>query len=406
MASITALRGRPAAALLATVALGAGVAACGGRDDGSNSGAQAPKEVTTTKVQVVEGLGKKGGFDPSALYDRLSPGVVTILSLFDGSANPLSQGGDQEGGQGSGFVIDSSGLIATNAHVVTSGDPPNTKKAKQVYVEFSDGNRIRASIVGADLNADVALLRIAPGGLDLTPLRLGHSRELIVGAPVAAIGSPFGERQSLSVGVVSAVDRNIDSLTQFSIGNAIQTDAAINPGNSGGPLLNGKGQVLGINSQIKSTSGGGEGVGFAIPVDTVRRSLRELRKDGKVEYGYLGVTSQPLYPQLARRLKIKDGSGALVVNVQKGSPADRAGLDAGDDKIEFQGQQDIPSDGDVIVAVDGKKLSQADDLADLVSRRAPGDEIELDVVRQGKHRTVKVKLGTRPERRPQSQQQP
>jgi 2-alkenal reductase len=164
--------------------------------------------------------------------------------------------------------------------------------------------------------------------------------------------------------------------------------------------------VLGINSQIKSTSGGGEGVGFAIPVDTVRRSLRELRKDGKVEYGYLGVTSQPLYPQLARRLKIQDGSGALVVNVQKGSPADRAGLDAGDDKIEFQGQQDIPSDGDVIVAVDGKKLSQADDLADLVSRRAPGDEIELDVVRQGKHRTVKVKLGTRPEGRPQSQQQP
>jgi S1-C subfamily serine protease len=406
MPAITGLRGRPAAALLATIALGAGVAACSDGRGGSDPATSAPKEVSTTKVQVVEGLGKKGSFDPAALYDRLSPGVVTILSLFDGNANPLRQGGDQEGGQGSGFVIDDSGLIATNAHVVTSGDPPNVRRAKQVYVEFSDGNRVRASIVGADPNADVALLRIAPGGLSLTPLRLGHSSELIVGAPVAAIGSPFGERQSLSVGVVSAVDRNIDSLTQFSIGNAIQTDAAINPGNSGGPLLNGKGQVLGINSQIKSTSGGGEGVGFAIPVDSVRRSLRELRKDGKVEYGYLGVTSQPLYPQLARRLDIKERSGALVVNVQHGSPADKAGLETGDDKIEFQGQQDIPSNGDVIVAVDGKKLSQADDLADLVSSRAPGGEVELDVVRQGKRRTVKVKLGTRPERGPQRQQQP
>ena len=150
-----------------------------------------------------------------------------------------------------------------------------------------------------------------------------------MGTPVAAIGSPFGERQSLSVGVISALDRSIESLTQFQIGDAIQTDAAINPGNSGGPLLSARGRVLGINSQIKSASGGGEGVGFAMPVDTVRRSLRELRRDGSVSYGYLGVTSQPLYPQLARRLKLPVNAGALVVDVEDDSPADDAGLSKG-----------------------------------------------------------------------------
>jgi S1-C subfamily serine protease len=350
---------------------------------------------------VVEGLGEKGSFDASALYDRLSPGVVTIISLFgDGGPSILRGEDDGEGGQGSGFVLDGEGYIATNAHVVTTGQPPRTKRAKHVYVELSDGNRVGAKIVGDDPNADVALLKIDPAGLKLTPIELGKSSALAVGTPVAAIGSPFGERQSLSVGVISAVDRNIDSLTQFTIGDAIQTDAAINPGNSGGPLLNGQGQVLGINSQIKSTSGGGEGVGFAVPVDTVRRSLRELRRHGKVHYGYLGVTSQPLYPQLAKRLDLPDKAGALIVQVQKGSPADKAGLETGGGKIEFQGQPDIPSDGDVILAVDGHKLTRQSDLADLISSRNAGDEVELEVYRDGKRRNVKVKLGARPERSP------
>ena len=386
---------RLAGAVLAAAAL----SGCSSDDEEKSSDPGAATKVKTTRVQVVEGSGKKDGFDPAALYDRLSPGVVTVISIFNGRAS-LLRSEDGEGGQGSGFVLDGEGRIATNAHVVSTGDPPNTKRAKEVYVELSDGNRVKAEIVGTDPNADVALLKIDPGGLELTPLPLGSSKEIDVGEPVAAIGSPFGERQSLSVGVISAVDRTIESLTQFQIGDAIQTDAAVNPGNSGGPLLSSGGEVLGINSQIKSTSGGGEGVGFAVPVDTVRRSLRELREHGRVRYGYLGVTSQVLYPQLARRLDLPVEAGALIVQVQNDSPADDAGLRSGGRKIEFQGVPDIPSDGDVIVAVDDRKLTRRDDLADVISARSAGDEVELEVIRDGDRRTVKVKLGERPQRPP------
>ncbi len=379
-----------AAAWLAGCSLGA--------DD--EVGDSSPRDVRTTKVQVVEGLGRRGGLDAEGLYRRLSPGVVTVISDFgDGSSSLGSDGG--EGGQGSGFVLDGDGRVATNAHVVTEGKPPGTRKAERVYVEFSDSNRVRARVVGYDLNSDVALLKIDPAGLELTPLALGHSGDLSVGTPVAAIGSPFGERQSLSIGVISALNRSIESLTQFQIGDAIQTDAAINPGNSGGPLLSARGRVLGINSQIKSASGGGEGVGFAVPVDTVRRSLRELRRDGSVSYGYLGVTSQPLYPQLARRLKLPVSAGALIVEVQEDSPADDAGLSEGDDTIDFQGQSGVPSDGDVVISVDGRRLTRAGDLADRIGRHRAGDSIRLELLRDGKRRTVEVELGKRPEKPPQ-----
>ncbi len=394
------------AAVLAALAIG--VSACSD-DEKSEADAGAgvspaaeadsSKAAPTTRVEVVKGLSTKNGLDASALYNRLSPGVVTILSIFDGGASLLSEEGG-EGGQGSGFVLDGEGYIATNAHVVTTGDAPDTERATEVYVEFSDGNRVPAKIIGDDPNSDVALIKVDPAGLDLTPLQLGRSDDLIVGQPVAAIGSPFGERQSLSVGVVSAVDRNIESLTAFAIGNAIQTDAAINPGNSGGPLLSAQGRVLGINSQIKSTSGGGEGVGFAVPVDTVRRSLSELRADGTVDYGYLGVTSQPLYPQLAEKLGLPDPTGALIVEVAPGSPAADADLEVGGRTIEFQGQTEIPADGDVIVSVDGRKLSRTDDLADVISSKSAGEEVELEVVRGADRRNVTVELGKRPGRAP------
>ena len=396
---------RLAAATVAALALGLSACSDDDNDGGDSAGpaaaqAEAPAEVRTTRVEVVEGLGAKGGLDASALYDRLSPGVVTILSVFDGGASLLGEDGG-EGGQGSGFVLDGEGYIATNAHVVTTGEAPDSERAKEVYVQFSDGNQVPAEIIGDDPNSDVALIKVNPAGLDLTPLALGRSEDIAVGEPVAAIGSPFGERQSLSIGVVSALDRNIESLTAFQIGNAIQTDAAINPGNSGGPLLNARGEVLGINSQIKSAGGGGEGVGFAVPVDTVRRSLRELREDGTVDYGYLGVTSQSLYPQLAEKLGLPDPAGALIVRVEPGSPADEAKLTAGTRSIEFQGQSDIPAGGDVIVGVDGRKLSLRDDLADLISAKSTGDEVKLDVVRGDDRRTVTVELGKRPERAPE-----
>ena len=355
------------------------------------------RTVEKTKVNVVENIGKDGAFDPQAIHERLSPGVVTVLSIFGEPGKPRPGGG--EGGQGSGFVLDGEGYVATNAHVVL-GEPPKFDRAREVYVEFADGNRVEARVVGADLNADVGLLKIDPEGLELTPLELGSSDGLRVGAPVAAIGSPFGEEQSLSIGVISALDRDIESLTRFRIGDAIQTDAAINRGNSGGPLLDRRGRVLGINSQIKSSSGGGEGVGFAVPVATVRRSLTQLRETGKVDYGFLGVTAAPLYPQLARRLGLPVQRGALVASVEKGSPAAKAGLSAGKGKIEFQGQQDIPRDGDVIVAVDGRELRQNVDLPDLIGQRGAGEKVRLGVVRGRDRRTVEVTLAPRPSRPP------
>ena len=388
---------RRAAAALAAALLVAGGAGCevnGGEDQGGE--AAAPSEVTTTRVQVVEGLGRDGrstGFDPAAIYDRLSPGVVTILSIFEDGGGLLEEGG--EGGQGSGFVVDGDGHIATNAHVVTTERRNGTARADDVYVEFSDGNRVAATIVGDDPNADVALLKVDPADLSLTPLRLGHSAALAVGEPVAAIGSPFGERQSLSIGVVSALDRTIRSLTRFQIGDAIQTDAAINPGNSGGPLLNARGRVIGINAQIRSQSGGGEGVGFAIPVDTVRRSLRELRDRGRVDYGYLGVETLTIWPQLAERLGL-DVTGALVQDVVGGSPADDAGIEAGDDTISFQGQPDITTGGDLFVAVNGQRLTREHDLADEISAHSAGDRVRLTVIRDGERRTIGVELGKRP----------
>jgi S1-C subfamily serine protease len=385
-------------AVLAVAVVSTAVAGCGGDDSGPDR--TPAQKVETTRVQVVEQKGGGGGMNAEALYRRLSPGVVTVISKFDGGASPLLDE-DGEGGQGSGFVLDAQGRIATNAHVVTTGRPPRTKRAKEVFVAFADGNQVPAKIVGDDPNADVALLEVDPQGLSLTPLKLGSSRNLRVGEPVAAIGSPFSEEQSLSIGVISALNRNIESLTAFQIGDAIQTDAAINPGNSGGPLLSARGEVLGINAQIKSQSGGGEGVGFAVPVGAVRRSLRELRADGRVTYGYLGVETRQLYPQLAKKLELDTTGGALITRVEDDSPAKDAGLKAGDDELDFQIDENLKVGGDVIVAVDGRKVTRRDDLADLVSRRGEGDEVELEVLRGDDRRTVKVELGRRPDRAPQ-----
>jgi S1-C subfamily serine protease len=383
---------RAAAAAAAALILFAAGCDANGDSNGDDRGGRS--EVTTTRVQVVEGLGRNGGFDPAAIYDRLSPGVVTIISIFRGGTSLLEDGG--EGGQGSGFVLDGNGYIATNAHVVTTDDGDSVAKADEVFVEFSDGNRVPARIVGEDPNADVALLKVDPDGLSLTPLHLGQSESIAVGEPVAAIGSPFGERQSLSIGVVSALDRTIQSLTQFEIGDAIQTDAAINPGNSGGPLLDGEGRVIGINAQIKSQSGGGEGVGFAIPVDAVRRSLDELRDKGRVDYGYLGVETLTIWPQLAERLDIDVDTGALVQDVVDGSPAAQAGIEPGDDQIEFQGQRAIATGGDLIVGVNGQRLTRQHDLADEISDHGAGERVRLVVIRDGERKNVDVELGRRP----------
>jgi S1-C subfamily serine protease len=380
--------------VLCALALGACGRDSSSGDDASPAAGTSTGETRTversTRVEVVKESGEAEGFDPEGIYRREGAGVVTIISA--GLPGETGQGA----GQGSGFVINADGEIVTNAHVVTSGEGRAIRKAENVYVRFEDGNQVPARIVGFDPFSDVALLKIDPAGLTLRPLPLGSSNGVAVGAPVAAIGSPFGEEQSLSVGVVSALDRDIQSLTGFETTGAVQTDAAINRGNSGGPLLDARGRVLGINSQIKSSSGGGEGVGFAVPVDTVRRSLDSLRETGKVAYGFLGVSASPLYPQLARRLGLPVERGALVASVEKGSPAAKADLSAGKGKIEFQGQKDIPRGGDVIVAVDGRELTQDVDLPDLIGQKGPGQKIRLEVVRRHDRRTVTVTLAPRP----------
>jgi S1-C subfamily serine protease len=386
------VRRRAAEAVTVAALLFAG---CALSDDAGEPTA-GPRKVETTRVEVIENIGKKGSFDPGEIYRRLSPGVVTVISRFtNGSVRA-----DDAAGLGSGFVVDGDGHVATNAHVVSTGFERRggrLRPAREVYVEFADRNRVRARIVGLDPNADIAVLKIETAGLRLVPLRFADSNDIAVGQPVAAIGSPFGEEQSLSVGVVSAVDRDIQSLNErFGIGNAIQTDAAINRGNSGGPLLNSRGQVIGVNAQIRSSSGGGEGVGFAIPVETVKRSVEQLREGGRVEYGYLGVATQDLFPQLADRLGLPVEEGALVGEVVNDGPGDKAGLRAGGDQIDFQGIEDIPADGDVVVSVDGEAVHGSSDLAEIVSLKDPGTAVRVELVRDGKRRTVRIELGRRP----------
>ena len=213
---------------------------------------------------------------------------------------------------------------------------------------------------------------------------------------MAAIGSPFGEQQSLSVGVVSATDRSVESLTQFQISGAIQTDASINPGNSGGPLLDAGARVIGINQQIETKSGANEGVGFAVPISAVRRSIAQLREDGDAEYAYIGVTSQALYPQLSRKLGLDTDFGGLVAEVSPGGPAEEAGIEGGNDKLPFQAAR-YRVGGDVILAIDGEEIVGPDDLAKAIAGHEPGDTVTVTILRDGDRRQLDLTLGERPD---------
>ncbi len=371
---------RRTTATAALLALLIGLAGCGG-SDGSGRASQAEKTTTQVVVQTAE-----NGFDAAAVYRKASPGVVTIRSIFGGS-----------GAEGSGFVLDTDGHIVTNAHVVTDDSGGEREEASAVFVEFPNRNVVPAEVIGFDPFADVALLDVDPEGFDLHPLKLGDDDELVVGQPVAAIGSPFGEQQSLSVGIVSATDRSVGSLTQFQIEGAIQTDASINPGNSGGPLLDAAARVIGINQQIETNSGANDGVGFAVPISAAKRSISQLEEDGTVEYAYIGVSSQALYPQLADKLGIDAEYGGLLAEVVSGGPADEAGLRGGDSKLRFQGFP-YRVGGDVILAVDGRKVVRPDDLARYIAGLQPGRQVTLQVLHEnGDREDVEVTLGKRPD---------
>ena len=367
---------------LAGVVVALVAAGCG---DKSRQRRRRPRRPRRSRDEVVASIGSEGGFDAQRIYKDEAPGVVTVLSQFG-----------SEGGEGSGFVLNGDGEIVTNAHVVTTGEGNAIKRASAVYVEFADGNRVERE--GARARSE-RRRRAAAGrrqGPDAEAAAAGREREGRRSAqPVAAIGSPFGQAQSLSVGIVSAIDRSVASLTQFAISGAIQTDAAINPGNSGGPLVGSDGRVIGINQQIQSQSGGGEGVGFAVPIDVVKRSVGQLREEGRARYAYLGVSSVPLYPQLVEHFGLKVPKGVWVQQVTPGGPAARAGLHGGSGREVFQGVP-FARGGDVITKVGTEPITNSDDLSSAIARLKPGETADVEIHRGGDTQTVKVKLDERP----------
>jgi S1-C subfamily serine protease len=335
------------------------------------------------------------GFDPAAIYRSRSAGVVTVYSHFD------NRPPEERLAQGSGFVISKRGEILTSAHVVTTAgdDDRDSEGATRIFVAFADGDRVAASLVGWDLYDDVALLRVEPDAHSLTPVPLGDSSRVVVGEPVAAMGSPFGNENSLAVGIVSATQRAIDSLTsEYTVSDAIQTDAPITHGNSGGPLFDSRGRVIGINAQIRSESGQAEGVGFAIPINAAKRSFQQLVRSGRVAYAYVGVNAEDLTPTIARRFDYTVKRGAVLACVVPKSPGAKAGLRGGTQKRELNGFE-FRYGGDVVVGIGNTKVSDADDLVRVVSERLlPGQIARFIILRDGRRVVVPVRLGERPKR--------
>jgi S1-C subfamily serine protease len=346
----------------------------------------------TAKVQPLPG----NGFDPQRIFAERSPGSVTIFAYFGDPAAPSTQLS-----QGSGFVISPTGYVLTNSHVITDAGPgtSHVQAAAHLFVEFDDGDRVEAKVVGWDLYDDVGLLKLDPSAHRLTPVPLGQSAGVAVGQPVAAIGSPLGNENTLTVGVVSAIHRSIDAITvrRYKVIDAIQTDAPITHGNSGGPLFDARGRVIGINAQIRSASGNGNdsGIGFAIPIDAAKRSIAQLVAKGKVSYAYVGITTEDLTPSLARALGYHVERGALIVGVNNGSPAQSAGLHGSTREVDVLGRK-VPTGGDVIVDIDGRPVHGADDVVRIVSfSLRPKDVAVFTVVRNGKHKRVAVTLSER-----------
>jgi 2-alkenal reductase len=342
-----------------------------------------------TAAQPLEGT----SFEPARIYAARADGVVTIFAFFG------SDGGGS-GGQGSGFVVSDDGYILTSSHVVTNagaGDAENVDAADEVFVEFRDGDRVAARVLGWDLFDDIALLKVDPKHHPLTAVPLGDSSRVVVGEPVAAIGSPFGAENSLATGVVSATGRTIPALTSaFSLVNAIQIDAPINRGNSGGPLFDARGRVIGINAQIRSNSGLSEGVGFAVPINSAKRSMEELIQHGSVAYAYIGVHTDDLWPALARRLGLDVSRGALISDVVPDGPAARAGLRGGGKALTFQGTE-VDTGGDVVVGVNGLRVRSGDDLVRIVTNDLkPGMRAIFTVVRGDKRLEIPVVVTERP----------
>ena len=362
-------------------------------------------DTTTTVVQqsplsnVRPAADKAGaGLTAADIYKTDGTGVVFIrANVVESTTSAFGFPQQQQGeATGSGFVIGKDGTILTNAHVIDG--------ATKVTVQFTNDKTLTAKVVGKDRSSDIALLKVDPSGLDLTPLSLGSAKDVQVGDPVVAIGNPFGLDRTLTTGVVSAKQRQIQGLNGFAIDNVIQTDAAINPGNSGGPLIDSAGKVIGINSQIEtgSTSKGNVGIGFAVPIDTAIKLLPQLKKGATVTTGYLGISAQTIDSSLAG-LNLPVSAGALVEAVQPNSPAAKAGIKAGDIPAQLNGAS-VTLGGDIIVKVDDKAITSSNGLSSYIASKKKGDTVKVEVIRDGKHRTFSIVLAERPQSTPATTQ--
>jgi len=365
-----------------------------------------------TTIQQVSPLGSGGvgnaslpspthGRSAEQIYQQDAPGVVQITatstatpqSQFDPFGNLIPSAPQTSEALGSGFVIDKAGHIVTNYHVVQG--------AQKVLVSFSGKDQLHATVVGTDPSTDTAVLKIDQHGGALNPLELGNSDAVRVGDTVYAIGNPFGlYTRTLTAGIVSAVQRQITAPNSLSIDNVIQTDAAINHGNSGGPLLDSEGRVIGVTSQIYSdnSNSGNIGIGFAIPINTVRNVAAQIISTGKVAHAYLGVITSPVTPRIAQLFHLPS-SGLLVSSVDKNGAAAKAGVKGGTTKVIVEGES-YTVGGDVIVGVDGKPVSQFEQLRDAVAGKKPGDKLKLELFRDGSKKTITVTLAQAPRATP------
>ncbi len=350
-----------------------------------------------TREQTVGTTASTVALTPAQIYQKDAPGVVEVVSTlqtteesFFGPVTGTSQA------LGSGFVVSPQGYILTNAHVVSSSGKAASKVSGVFKGKGSQTTSVVAKIVGIDETSDVAVLKVdrakAPA---LHPLPLGSSSAAQVGEPVVAIGNPLGYDFSLTAGVVSATDRNLQSPNGATISNGIQTDAAINEGNSGGPLIDSAGRVIGINEQIATQSGGNEGLGFAVPVATAASAMSQLEKNGKVTYAWLGVSGQTISADVAKALGLKVDEGVLVASVENGSPAAKAGIRGGSRQVALQDQVYVTG-GDVITRFDSQAVTNDAALSAMITTHKPGDRVTVTVARGGATLTLQVTLGVRP----------
>jgi S1-C subfamily serine protease len=375
-----------AGALVVAALLGGGIAVGIDRAVGEENQTTVIREVSAGTAESTS-FHNTGGRTISDIYAGAKRGVVQVLATAVVSENPFF-GAQEARLLGSGFVIDKAGHVVTNYHVVEG--------ASKVEVSFSGNDEMPATVVGRDPSTDIAVLRIKRAqSRALTPLPLGNSSQVRVGDAVVAIGNPFGLERTVTAGIVSALQREITAPNGFAIDEVIQTDAAINKGNSGGPLLNADGQVIGVNSQIESESGGNVGIGFAIPINTVKDVVSQLIEHGKVEHAYIGVEMTTVTRELASNVRLPADHGVLVERVRPGSPAAEAGLRGGSSQVVVDGESYLIG-GDVVTAIDGQPIESADQLRSVVTSKRPGDELTLQIHRQNETKEITVTLGRQP----------